>query len=440
MTRVKRGDGQRLPGTTAFPEARRGFGFTRPWRVAVLAIALARRSIGRTVTMVVMLALALVLFMVTSALAKASSHDLNAAVRGVDGPPGLVYLDLPQVPSQSRSVSAQLAAEALARSATHLNYLVVESLPGLKPSCVGQQEKKAPGKGGQGSTTRAYAGILAMQLSSGPEASSDDRRESASGELGAGKGSRGPNGELHGSGCFGDIPVPAEAFQTPPPALSFLQPGSIVVAQPYLPLAQAELPVEENKSASTRIMVWSMKPETSLKEVLAGICRESTAAGRAIDGLPDDVCVVQQPPDHADLRRASAGVESLYRLLGASVLCLGAVGVLVAENIIVRDRRWLFGLARAYGARGADIALLVVLDVVIVLCGAALVAAGTVAIWQPFLEEWSQSALNTQITLYQPADLGYLALGCAGVLLIAGVGPAMKAVRNDPLDILEGRG
>ncbi|GAB78217.1 FtsX-like permease family protein [Austwickia chelonae] len=404
---------------------------SRLWRVTMLALALARRSIGRTVTMMTMLALALVLFLVTSALADASSSDLRSAVREVNGPPGLMYIDVPRIPSLSRSETASALAEALSREAG-LHHLVVEPLPDLRVSCTGQSgDQRSPGDG-RGPSKRTYVGVVATRAASATAGVSLTGAEGSSMAVSSAEG-------VSVGGCVDGVSVPAEAFQPAPAALAFLQPDAVVISPAYLPLARTGVSAESHRSASWRVLAWSDAPGVSPKEDVARACREATDLARVMDGLSDDICVVQQPPDHAGLRRAGAGVELVYRVLGAAVLCLGAVGVLVAESIIVRDRRWLFGMARAYGARGTDIGLLVVLDVVVVLCGAGLITAGAVSVWQPFVEEWSRSTLSTQITLYRPSDLGYLAAGCAGVLLVAGVGPAFKAVRGDPLDVLERR-
>lgn len=136
------------------------------------------------------------------------------------------------------------------------------------------------------------------------------------------------------------------------------------------------------------------------------------------------------------VRAASDGIRLIYGIIGWGVLILGGLGLLVTEMIVVRDRTWFFGLARAVGARSRHIAALIFIDVLLVLvAGAALTVLFSLAV-QPTANSFARNAFQADVTILHPSALPQLSAGALLVLVLAGVYPALIATRQDPLDVL----
>lgn len=106
---------------------------------------------------------------------------------------------------------------------------------------------------------------------------------------------------------------------------------------------------------------------------------------------------------------------------------------------MLRDRTWFFGLSRAVGAKKADIAALIVIDILTVLLtglAAALLIAGATA---PLVESFGRSAFHADLRLVRPTGVATLGLGSALMLVLGSTYPAWRAMRLDPLDVLERR-
>jgi hypothetical protein len=140
------------------------------------------------------------------------------------------------------------------------------------------------------------------------------------------------------------------------------------------------------------------------------------------------------------VRQAASGVDLVYSIIAWGVLALGALGLLVAEIIIVRDRSWFFGLARAVGARSAHIATLILIDILLVLAAGTALALLLVLALQPFAAAFAQNTFQvTGVRFLRLSTVPQLILGEMVILIMAGLYPALKAVRQDPLDVLEPR-
>lgn len=162
------------------------------------------------------------------------------------------------------------------------------------------------------------------------------------------------------------------------------------------------------------------------------------SAGRASVPLQTAV-VVTRADTGASVRAASDGIALVYTLIGWGVLLISGLGVLVAELIVLRDRTWYFGLARAVGARKGDVAWLVLADIVLVLIAGFALALLIAIVTEPAVESFGRAAFQTDLRPIQAAALLRLALGALLILLLAGAYPAWRATRLDPLDVLERR-
>jgi hypothetical protein len=139
------------------------------------------------------------------------------------------------------------------------------------------------------------------------------------------------------------------------------------------------------------------------------------------------------------VRSASNGITLVYALISWGVLLVSGLGILVAELIVLRDRTWYFGLARAVGARKTEIAWLVLADIALVLLAGLTLAALVALVAGPTIRAFGMEAFQTDLRLVRPSAMPRLLLGSAFMLMLGGVYPAWRATRLDPLDVLERR-
>ncbi|MBW3086813.1 hypothetical protein KEM60_03042 [Austwickia sp. TVS 96-490-7B] len=388
------------------------------WRTAWLAMQLARRGWGRTLMLVIMVALGMTLSLVTSSMASASQHDMDAAVDDITGPRTLRTLTVPRLPSQPPAQTFAQIDRVLRVRGIPATVIAVRSFPGVNLRCPGINQD-APGQPQQVMTLVGSISSSSAVVASPPAAGhSADERPPV---------------------CVDRAPLPPDALDAVPDVVGRLHKDVVMVRAEYVPLVQAAVPVDQAGSDTWQVIAWSSSEAPQLTDALRDSCVTATQSARGVDGQPPQICQVETPGSNDSLRRAGLGVQIMYRTLGAAILLLGGVGVLVAENIVVRDRRWLFGLARAYGAGSVDIIALVVLDVVVILVGGVITATTVSVLARPMLADLTRSVFGTPLVLVTARDVLDLAVGSLVVLLVASVGPAVTAVRSDPLDVLERR-
>lgn len=162
------------------------------------------------------------------------------------------------------------------------------------------------------------------------------------------------------------------------------------------------------------------------------------AAARAAVDVTEAV-VVTRADSGDSVRSASDGIRLVYGLIGWGVLVVGGIGVLVAELIVLRDRTWFFGLARAVGARRWSVAWLVLADILIVLASGLATAAAALVLSAPWVDSFGQTAFQVDLQILRLSAVPGLLAGMAFVLVLGGAYPAWRATRLDPVDVLERR-
>lgn len=141
---------------------------------------------------------------------------------------------------------------------------------------------------------------------------------------------------------------------------------------------------------------------------------------------------VQPPPDPQTLRRAVDGnLRGLLLVLGAVALVIGAFGIANTTLVSVMERREEIGLRRVLGATRGNIAGQFLLESVTVglLGGCVGSAVGVLLIVAAsYAQDWSP--------VLEPALLLVAPLLGAGVGLLAGLYPAIRAASIEPVEAL----
>jgi putative ABC transport system permease protein len=140
----------------------------------------------------------------------------------------------------------------------------------------------------------------------------------------------------------------------------------------------------------------------------------------------------QVPPSAAEFRAAVQGdLGGVFYVLGIVSLGVGILGIANSGLVAVMQRTREFGIRRALGAKGSDIARQVLVEAAVIglLGGLTGLAAGLVVIvGTAFQQQWTP-ALNPLVMTATPG-LG-LAVG-----VVAGIYPAWRASRIEPLEAL----
>lgn len=140
-----------------------------------------------------------------------------------------------------------------------------------------------------------------------------------------------------------------------------------------------------------------------------------------------------------ELTSASEGVRVVYRAIGWGVVLLAGVGILVVQLVIVRGRMWLFGLARALGARAGHVVVLVLGESVVAVLLGGLGAAALALTTQPWISRLSQEYFDAPAELWNAQSATTFSVALAGILILSSALPVRRALAADPLDTLEGR-
>lgn len=358
-------------------------------------------------------------FLIVSELSAVSSQDLNQSISQEAGQTGTYAIDVATTLGTSPQALASRMSDALRRYSPEPPAMI-EVLPPLTLDC--------PPASALGSQPVLSLRGATGQLAGRPPGTPLSRRTQV---------------------CVGGQQIPSSAVRIPTPAERFewlgAGPGSpntgVVLASADERLAL----LSTSQPAGYRFVIvtdreadLSAQIEQSLNVTFrAQLLPYGMSPAQGGAGSPFGVTRLDTAQA---IRSAASGVDLVYAIIAWGILILGALGLLVAEMIVVRDRTWFFGLSRAVGGRGTDIAILVLADIVLVLVAGTVVALLLAPILQPFAASFAYRAFQIpKVRFLHASTVPQLIAGEFVVLLLAGAYPALRAVRQDPLDVLEPR-
>lgn len=372
-------------------------------RVAGLAAALLRAGKARLVALAALVALSIVVLMILSELARVSTLGLDEAIAADVGRPGTYDVHLQAGRGESTEELVAAVTPPLLAMATEPLVLVHRYGP-MRSDCppldvLGELD------------------VVAAELLDGREA-----------PLPYGQGMP-PETEL----CIGGLTVPDDAVFVPSGSALQTWGAGVYVTPTYAGLAEQILP--DAPRVSLRVVTGRTDQRDQIQQMVQGALEESAARV----GVPADQIVTTVRVDSAgELDRASQGIARVYRALGWAVVLLAGLALLVAQTIRMQQRLWFFGLARAVGARARDVALVVLVETVAVLVLGTGLAVVVALLLGPTVNAFARSSFGVEAHLLTASSLPTLLLGATAMLALAAAYPVALAVRQDPLELLEG--
>ncbi len=374
-------------------------------RVLRLAVAVNARSKLKFVLLTALVTIGALVFLGVAELSRASSADLSEAIEADLGAAGTYRI----TPSPDLGLTGE---ELLVRMRAALEPLtdqplrVARKLPSVDPECPPYDE--------MGEVTP----VVLLD------------------EVGRVTPLR-PGGALGSASdlCLAGLVVPHEALREATPYEKANFGASIVLGPAY----ERSVQLTATAPASYVVVVTTGGLTDESAEIRAAVT-ESLAVAAAVASVPEDLAVVVVRGDTGtSVRTASEGIALVYGLIGWGVLLVSGLGLLIAELVVLRDRTWYFGLARAVGARKGDVAWMVLADIVLVLLAGFALAILLATVAAPAVSSLGRTAFQTDLVILRLEALPKLFAGSLLVLLLGGAYPAWRATRLDPLDVLERR-
>lgn len=234
--------------------------------------------------------------------------------------------------------------------------------------------------------------------------------------------------------CFDGLQVPERGVYLPPTGAQERWGSGLYLRPEYEPV------VRSATVGPVRLTMSVVTGDPRAANALRAAAQRATAPLLSRAGItPADEPWVVRTDRAGELSAASRGVRAIYSAIGWGVVLLAGVGILITQLVITRSRMWLFGLARALGARPHEVVLLVLGESVLALAGGAVGAVALGIAAGPLVSSLSQEYFDVPARLWDPSNAAALGGALLVMLLVANVAPARRALAAEPLDTLEGR-
>ncbi|HMS37372.1 MAG TPA: ABC transporter permease [Arachnia sp.] len=377
----------------------------RPLRLAALAARISAAARLKFLLLTTLIAVASLVFLGVQELSRASSSNLDDAVARDLGAAGTYRIDPSPELGLERATLLRLVSEAIA-PLRPVAVQAAEVLPAVRPTCPPYDQ----------------IGERTLGVLLDPDGSPAPFEPAALGDTGF---------DL----CLAGLVIPRGALREATAAEQRMLSVQLVVDPAY---AAA---VRLSSTAPARRQVGVITgAEADQADAIRERLRAVFAEPAELAGIDVDVALsVTRTDDGDQVRVASQGIKLVYALIGWGVLLVSGLGLLSAELIVLRDRTWFFGLSRAVGARRADIAALIVIDILTVLLTGLAVALLIAGLTAPFVESFGAAAFHAELRLARPDGVATLGIGATLMLVLGSAYPAWRAMRLDPLDVLERR-
>jgi putative ABC transport system permease protein len=146
----------------------------------------------------------------------------------------------------------------------------------------------------------------------------------------------------------------------------------------------------------------------------------------------EDVTITTQKDAQEMVNRIITIISGVVASIAGISLLVGAIGILTIMWIVVNERVPEIGLVKALGARRRQILAWYLFEAAV-----TALAGGGAGLLAGMGGSWLLARLVPGLSTFTPASIAIAALGMAlGVGLLAGVAPAMRAARLDPIEAL----
>lgn len=384
--------------------------FARSRRVAYLAGRQLRANFGRTVLLVTITSVGLTVFVLLNSMASTSSSDLAEAINSAFGVEGTYRVEV----STELAVDPTVVARHLDSSLSSLGAVASVTTLRYPPEELACSTRAAP------TDTEAIYVVMAEQGSSALRVGSESA--TATGADRCVQGMRLPRGAPQ----VESILQAAAGADVPPLVVGRASAGDLASAlgRPEAVVAIVKLDADSDRS-------------TQLHAALTDDLDQQIAQSGIAPVFRDGVVEVSRIDQGAELRSAERGTQIVYRSVAVAVLFLVGTALLVAQLMNVQERVWFFGLARVWGASRRDLISIVVSEVALLVTVSWLVVMLTLSLVGPLIKSWSEQQFNSPVELLTVSRSVGLALGTIAIATLGATVPALRAVRAEPLEVLE---
>lgn len=374
-------------------------------RVARLSVRLALVSRTRVGLLALLVAVAMTVFLVVSELSRVSSVGLDEAIAADIGETGSYVIGLPTTLGLGpREIGERMERAVGAYAAKPL--VMIETLPPVVPEC---PPYEALGRQGLLVLRDVHGAPLPLPF--------------------------GASLPVETELCIGGQVIPADALYFPTQGELTKWGLGLAIDARYRQLAA----LTTTEPITYRFSLVTGEPTDRREGMRAAVAAEFETEALEYGINLGGNLYLDRVDEGAGVREASEGIKLVYDIIGWGVLVLGGLGLLVSELTSVRHRTWFFGLARAVGARSSHVVGLVVGETVLILAAGTVLAVFISAAVQPVAASFARSAFEVDVALLQASTVPRIVAAALLVLALAGVYPALVAIRQDPLDVLEPR-